>query len=56
MRQRYGTHQNGGCVCHPENCPGYQSHYYQAVFDVIACLQRVVPVVEYLSDRAAKAN
>jgi hypothetical protein len=35
---------------------GDQSHDYQAVFDVVACLQCVVPEVESLRDMAAKTN
>ena len=39
-----------------ERRSGDQSQYHQAVFDVVACLQRMVPVVECLSDGTAKAN
>ena len=33
-----------------------QSHHYQAIFNVIARLQSVVPEVECLRDMAAKTN
>jgi hypothetical protein len=40
----------------PKTCSGDQSHDYQAVFNVIACLQRVIPEVESLSHLRAKTD
>ena len=40
----------------PKTRPSDQSHYHQAVFSVIACLQCVVPEVERLRDMAAKTD
>ena len=40
----------------PKTCSGDQSHSHQAVFNVISCLQCVVPEVECLRDMAAKTD
>lgn len=40
----------------PKTRTGDQSHHHQAVFNVIARLQCVVPEVKCLRDMAAKAN
>jgi hypothetical protein len=43
-------------VSDPKTRSGDQSHHHQAVFNVIACLQCVVPEVECLRDMAAKTD
>jgi hypothetical protein len=43
-------------VGNPKSRSGDQSHDHQAVFNVIACLQCVVPEVECLRDLAAKTD
>ena len=40
----------------PKNRSGDQYDDYQAVFDVVACLQCVVPEVKHLRDLGAKTN
>jgi hypothetical protein len=40
----------------PKTGSGDQNHDHQAVFDVVACLQGVVPEVKSLRDMAAKTN
>jgi hypothetical protein len=40
----------------PKTGSGDQNHDHEAVFDVAACLQGVVPEVENLRDMAAKTN
>ena len=40
----------------PKTGSGDQNHDHKAVFDVVACLQRVVPEVKSLSDLGAKTN
>jgi hypothetical protein len=43
-------------VIEPKTRAGDQSHHHQAVFNVIACLQRVIPEIECLRYMAAKTN
>jgi len=40
----------------PETSSGDQGHRHQAVFNVVAGLQRVIPEIEGLRDVAAKTN
>jgi hypothetical protein len=40
----------------PKTRSGDQSHHHQAVFNVVACLQCLIPEVEYLRYVAAKTN
>lgn len=40
----------------PKTCSGDQSYNHQAIFNVIACLQRVIPEVEGLRDLRAKTD
>ena len=39
-----------------KTCSGDQGYNHQAVFNVIACLQRVIPEVESLRDLRAKTD
>lgn len=55
-RACHGAHHDGCYLGEPEDRSGDYSHDDQAVFNVVACLQRVVPEVEGLRDMAAKTN